>query len=729
MAEFLIYSSSNALRLSPFSMTRTPNGRILSTVAESGVNVGVIYADDGAFDDSSYETFISLSSDDVSNQGLFTTAVTLDSSRIGVSYRKYPNNPRGSRFAYSDNNGNSWTADIEIYTASGIQGVGNCTVDNDGNVWAIQQDTALYPELMMSSDGTSFVSVESTTFVDVEKNICFYDHIWNRVVLLGGNNTGGAASYNVYYIDEDDMFSKAGVPRPPDTSSVYGALNGNEPRLGFTDTSGNKHLFYSLEHANGEDLMSYHFWPSDSSGSLDDAYVLPNSASYIAGGCDHDGRIRLVTVNQLSGEVWYYTSTKGHVYDDSAWTELRDHSAEGRTYIGVSMYVTPLSKTRPTPSQDEGHLLLEFSSGSLRYLAYSDELVYNLDALPETPTTSSDIIIGRKKSLGDGLSEDDQDYRKREEEDRRGTDIFGIINTLRDEQGNILLYEEPTTKANLERLNQFISVNTFRNDYDYDEASKSLDFQFTELKLKSVEDRINELFSLYGRLKSVIPNVGVRSHDSLIRVSSEVSGLEYINPEDYEAVSSELNDILNQLNEIDLKLRETNISNDSLELEIEAFNQQVRRLAEVVLNINNSEGYTADALIDMIVSKLNEILIDEEPPEPDPTPPITASKRDPLTVDVTVSSKIIVPRGFGQSLNLDVTFSILNGAGDTMATDIRTTPFSIENIPYTGSLSISTTDPRASKIYLNDTVIVENTSGIIPMSRRNNDIVIGVDII
>ena len=97
--------------------------------------------------------------------------------------------------------------------------------------------------------------------------------------------------------------------------------------------------------------------------------------------------------------------------------------------------------------------------------------------------------------------------------------LHGKVPTLRDNIGNILLYEDKyNEQKNIVSANQFVSVELFRRIYDYKEMTKVLDLELRELykSQKTMLELINELFALYAKIKDAIPNYGDKSVEALI---------------------------------------------------------------------------------------------------------------------------------------------------------------------------------------------------------------------
>lgn len=118
-----------------------------------------------------------------------------------------------------------------------------------------------------------------------------------------------------------------------------------------------------------------------------------------------------------------------------------------------------------------------------------------------------------------------------------------IVPTLRDQNGNILLYQDPDNKnKNVQDYNQYISVELYREKYDLTEVLKVVDIEIKELfkEKQTIEEQINELFTIYNKVKDVLPLFGTRSLETIVNTKTPNS---FITIHDYEEIQKELTEM------------------------------------------------------------------------------------------------------------------------------------------------------------------------------------------
>ena len=336
---------------------------------------------------------------------------------------------------------------------------------------------------------------------------------------------------------------------------------------------------------------------------------------------------------------------------------------------------------------------------------------------------------------------DDQVYQKREDRDRLNEEIvkiFGEIDTLRDPQGNILLYQEPgkSSLINEERYRQYLSVNFVRNSYNFEEAQKALDFEIVELYKKKPSELLNEFFQLYDQLLLLIPTVGPdNSHKTIIEESSIELGREYLDPDEFGSLNERLQSSIENLDELIESLRVSLENNEDLSVTTETIRKQIDVLSGLInLLTNNSENLSIEELVDFIISELESADTDTEEGEDGTNTDDESSDepqivtRRPITIDVKSRFVVSSNERFGQQFPIDITFSILDSSGDVVVSGTRRTPFALRNVPVGGQLSLGTTVAEFFGWYVNGSLVSNNTNSSIFIQDDTSEIVAGIEV-
>lgn len=171
------------------------------------------------------------------------------------------------------------------------------------------------------------------------------------------------------------------------------------------------------------------------------------------------------------------------------------------------------------------------------------------------------------------LSDDEKTHRK--------VHTDGSLPTLRDDNGNVVLYENPDDPTkNLIAYKQAIIFSVAEPVYDYEEAKKAFDFEITEFKPRTDRELITEFFSLYEQLKTSIPVFGEEvSHEFLIKESSNIAGEGIVDTKQYLVVSSSLNLTRNQLIEGTALFQSVLGNAQIIDLENDSLRSQIQTLS------------------------------------------------------------------------------------------------------------------------------------------------------
>lgn len=117
------------------------------------------------------------------------------------------------------------------------------------------------------------------------------------------------------------------------------------------------------------------------------------------------------------------------------------------------------------------------------------------------------------------------------------------VPTLRDQNGNILLYQEFDNKnKNIQDYNQYISIELYREKYDLTEVLKIVDIEIKELfkEKQTIKEQINELFVIYNKVKDDLPSFGTRSLETIVNTKTPNP---FITIHDYEEIQKELTEM------------------------------------------------------------------------------------------------------------------------------------------------------------------------------------------
>ena len=132
--------------------------------------------------------------------------------------------------------------------------------------------------------------------------------------------------------------------------------------------------------------------------------------------------------------------------------------------------------------------------------------------------------------------------KRRQEQLREQQELFsqnGTVPTLRDENGNILLYEDAEYPGeNWIDWTQYIAINVVRQEFDISEANKIFDYSISELhQVKSTAQLLDQLFALYGKVKDEIPFFGNQSLEALINQKRPIT---FVPVSDLDALRTQL---------------------------------------------------------------------------------------------------------------------------------------------------------------------------------------------
>ena len=176
------------------------------------------------------------------------------------------------------------------------------------------------------------------------------------------------------------------------------------------------------------------------------------------------------------------------------------------------------------------------------------------------------------------------------------THVSGTIFTQRDEEGNIILYEDPTDSAkNVERHDQFISIELYEDTFDINVASDVIDFSIIELK--NIDNNLlNEFITTFRRVLPDIPNEELQF---ILRRGIEEQSGQLVPQEDFNRLTEgSFSTIIQRLLELQ---NESEIDTS----EIESLTIQLEAMGELVLEAStNDSGFGLATLIQRVINEL-----------------------------------------------------------------------------------------------------------------------------
>lgn len=187
----------------------------------------------------------------------------------------------------------------------------------------------------------------------------------------------------------------------------------------------------------------------------------------------------------------------------------------------------------------------------------------------------------------------------------------GYINTLRDERGNLIQYEnQDTASANAESVNQYIAFDFTQKQYDSTEIEKVIDMGVSELFAKSdVTNKIDRFFSLFENLVFQIPVQGQsNSLNFLLRRLSEITDNEIIDPNQFTQISGTLGTLRDRFDALSDLLSDLTNDSSSLVYRNDTLLQQVTTLGNIILDNLTGQKITVEELLNLLNAQAGRIV-------------------------------------------------------------------------------------------------------------------------
>ena len=204
----------------------------------------------------------------------------------------------------------------------------------------------------------------------------------------------------------------------------------------------------------------------------------------------------------------------------------------------------------------------------------------------------------------------------------------GTVNTLRDENGNVILYEDPNdSNTNINRLDQYVAFNFQERVFDDEEVNKVIDNQISELYSgTTVLSKIERFFSLFENLVLQIPAGGdTNSLTYLLRKISEITNNEIVDPNLFAEISGSLGDLQNRFSILGDLIGTLTADSSSLTFQNETLQQQIETLAQVILDNLTGQTITIEQLLELLNQGVGRIVS---------TPPVYAEVNAEYQYDV-----------------------------------------------------------------------------------------------
>lgn len=253
--------------------------------------------------------------------------------------------------------------------------------------------------------------------------------------------------------------------------------------------------------------------------------------------------------------------------------------------------------------------------------------------------------------------------------------VSGSIASLRDDDGNLILYADSSDPSmNIDRHDQYVSVELYSDIYDVDAAIDAVDFSIFELK--TVNNRIDLLDNFLRTFRAVLPDIPDEDLQFIIRRGVEEQNGEIIDPEEFDRLTEgDFSSIIQRMIDLQDSSAETEGMVTSLQTQVASLTTQLEAMGELVVESSaNDAGLDLVSLIRRVAAELRErALIEgdiEEVPSAD-GPPSRISIRAYKAMGTRLGEDLSNFSNIDE-LQLDVTFMTLLGETTTMRTSIPT---------------------------------------------------------
>jgi len=245
--------------------------------------------------------------------------------------------------------------------------------------------------------------------------------------------------------------------------------------------------------------------------------------------------------------------------------------------------------------------------------------------------------------------------------------VSGSIATLRDDDGNIILYADSSNPSkNIERQDQFVSVELYSDIYDIDAAADVIDFSVFELK--SIDNKNDLIDNFIRTFRAILPDIPNEDLQFIIRKGVEEQGGEIISPVEFDRLTNgSFSSIIQRMIDLQDASEETQQSISSLESQVATLTTQLEAMGELVIETStNDAGLDLVTLIRRVTARLRQNKLIEGDIE------VSA---DGEPTKITIRAYKYMGTNLGEDLSnfsnideiqVDVTFLTLLGESSTM---------------------------------------------------------------
>ena len=183
--------------------------------------------------------------------------------------------------------------------------------------------------------------------------------------------------------------------------------------------------------------------------------------------------------------------------------------------------------------------------------------------------------------------------------------VSGSILTRRDEDGNIILFEDAADpNLNVERHDQFVSVELYDDIFDINAAIDAVDFSVIELK--SVDNRIDLIENFLNTFRTVLPEIPDGDLQFILRRGVEEQGGELVGQEEFDKLTNgRFSTIIQRL--IDCEDKNVIDSDEigGLSSQVDNLTLQLEAMGDLVLEAStNDAGLNLPTLIRFVANEL-----------------------------------------------------------------------------------------------------------------------------
>ncbi len=183
--------------------------------------------------------------------------------------------------------------------------------------------------------------------------------------------------------------------------------------------------------------------------------------------------------------------------------------------------------------------------------------------------------------------------------------VSGSILTRRDEDGNIILFEDAAdSNLNVERHDQFVSVELYDDIFDINAAIDAVDFSIVELK--RVDNRIDLIENFLNTFRTVLPDIPKGDLQFMLRKGVEEQGGELVDPAEFDRLTDgNFSTIIQRLIDCEDKNVIDAEDIDGLFTQVDNLTSQLEAMGDLVLETStNDAGLNLPTLIRFVANEL-----------------------------------------------------------------------------------------------------------------------------